>query len=234
MNIALIIAGGIGSRMNNYIPKQFINVDDKPILIYTLDVFEAHEEIDAIIISVLDKWEEVVWAYSKQFDITKLKWVVRGGSSNQESIFNGLKELQKWCDPNDTVMVHAANRPMISTEMISDSLKTYKKYGSAVAATPCIELAFLSEDGITGNEYVPREQLFRTQLPQTYSLERFVWAHNMAKEKGIKEAGSSCVLMHELGEKTFFSQGSPNNIKITTNEDLIMFRALLNAKNSAQ
>lgn len=230
MNIALIIAGGTGSRMNNFIPKQFINVYDKPILVYTLELFQAHPNIDAIIVSVMDKWEEVVWAYAKQYKITKVKWVVRGGSSNQESIYHGICELKQHCQPDDVVMVHAANRPMITDEIISDSLLKQKEYGDAVAATPCIEVLFRSEDDATASEYVQREHLYRTQTPQSYTLSKLVWAHEMAKEKNIQNLGSSCVLMHVLGEKVHFSQGSVNNIKITTEEDLIMFKALVKVR----
>ena len=231
MNIAIIIAGGSGSRMGQDIPKQFIHIDNKPILIHTLEAFQNHPSIDAIIVVTLASWIEVVKAYAKQFNITKLQWVVEGGATGQESIKKGLDELKAHISLDDVVLVHDGNRSMVSSEIISDSLVKFKKYGSAVAAIPCVEAVFRSDDdGISSTVSVPREQLFRTQTPHTYTLGKLLWAHEEAAKKGITNTAASCTLMQQLGEKVYFSKGSEENIKITTTDDLRIFQALLHTK----
>lgn len=230
MNVALLTAAGSGTRMHQDIPKQFIHVDNKPVIIYTLEAFQRHPSIDAIIVVTLDSWSSVLWAYAKQFNITKLKWVVPGGDSGQESIRNGLKKLREELVDEDVVMIHDGNRPLISSEIISDSLATFAKYGSAVAVIPCTEVVFESEDGYSSCVSTEREKLFRTQTPHTYTLGNLLNAHKKAMELGIKNTAASCMLMKELGEMTYFSKGSEENIKITTLEDLRIFRALLNTR----
>lgn len=138
--IALLTAAGVGSRMHQDIPKQFLNVDNKPILIYTLEAFQKHPSIDEICVVILKGWENIIEAYARQFNISKLKYVVQGGASGQESICNGLCEISKYRSDNDIVMIHDGNRPMVSQEMITNSLVTYQKYGDAVAAIPCTEV----------------------------------------------------------------------------------------------
>jgi len=230
VNIALLTAAGSGTRMNQDIPKQFIHVNNKPVIIHTLEVFQKHPSVDAIIVVTLDSWKDVLWAYAKQFNITKLKWVVNGGATGQESIKKGLLELKKNCKEDDVVIVHDGNRPMVSAEIISDSLATFKKYGSSVAAIPCVEAVFKSEDGFSSKISIPREQLFRTQTPHTYSLAKLLWAHEEAEKRGIINTAASCSLMQLLGETIYFSKGSEENIKITTLDDLIIFKALLTTK----
>lgn len=230
MNIALLTAAGSGTRMHQDIPKQFIHVDNKPVIIYTLEAFQKHPSIDAIIVVTIDSWTDVLWAYAKQFNITKLKWVVPGGDTGQESIFNGLKKLREELgdDDNNVVMIHDGNRPLVSTEIISDSLVTFIKYGSSVAVIPCTEVVFESDDGVSSHVSTPRERLFRTQTPHTYKLNTLYNAHLEAQEKGITNTAASCMLMKELGKETYFSKGSEENLKITTLDDLKIFKALLN------
>ena len=175
----------------------------------------------------MPSWIDFVWAYAKQFGITKLRWVIPGGETGQESIYNGIKELEKECELSDVVMIHDGNRPMISDDIIADSLSIYKKLGSAVAAIPCVEAVFRSEDGISSQDSIPREKLFRTQTPHTYSLEKILWAHGQAKILNITNTAASCTLMQQLGEKIYFSKGSEKNFKLTTVEDFDIFRAFL-------
>ena len=178
MNVALLTAAGSGSRMHQDIPKQFIHVDNKPVIIYTMEAFQKHPAIDAMIVVTLESWIDVLWAYAKQFNISKLKWVVPGGETGQESIKNGLLELKKCLKDDDVVLVHDGNRPLVSTEIISDSLATFKKCGNAVAAIPCTEVVFESDDGVSSHISTPREKLFRTQTPHTYTLGDLLWAHS--------------------------------------------------------
>lgn len=230
MNIALLTAAGSGTRMHQDIPKQFIHVDNKPIIIHTMEAFQNHPSIDAIIVVTIESWSGVLWAYAKQFNITKLKWVIPGGESGQESILNGLLELNKFVSEEDVVMIHDGNRPMVSSEIISDSLAIFSKHGSAVSVVPCTEVVFESEDGRTSCVSTEREKLFRTQTPHTYKLGDLLDAHEEALKKGIVNTAASCMLMKELGKMTYFSKGSEENLKITTTDDLKIFKALLNTK----
>lgn len=233
MNVVLLTAAGTATRMHQDIPKQFIHVDNKPVIVYTMEAFQKHPSIDAIIVVALESWSEVVWAYAKQFNITKLKWVVPGGQTGQESIKKGLIKLNEELSEDITVLVHDGNRPLVSTEIISDSLATCKKYGSAVAVIPCTEVVFESENGFSSCKSTEREKLFRTQTPHTYSLKDLLKAHLEAEKRGIYNTAASCMLMKELGKTTYFSKGSEENLKITTLEDLKIFKALLHTQHES-
>lgn len=230
MNVALLTAAGSGTRMRLDIPKQFIHVDDKPVIIYTMEAFQNHPSIDAIIVVTLDSWSNVLWAYAKQFGITKLKWVVPGGDSGQKSIRKGLDVLKQELTDEDVVLVHDGNRPLVSSQIISDSLATFSRYGSAVAAIPCTEVVFESDDGVSSMVSTERERLLRTQTPHTYRLGDLYGAHLEAEKKGITDTAASCMLMKELGKMTYFSKGSEENLKITTQDDLKIFKALLSIR----
>ena len=230
MNIAILTGGGTGTRTHQDIPKQFIHVNNKPIIIYTLEAFQNHPNIDEICVAILEGWDQMLWAYAKQFNITKLKYVVTGGATGQESIFNGLKAIHANHDDNDVVIVHDGNRPMVSTEVITANLVAQKQYGSAVTAIPCTEVVFESEDGATSQHSIPRENLQRTQTPHSYYLGELWDAHMKAQELGITNTAASCSLMERLGKKSYFSAGSEKNLKITTIDDIEIFTALLAAK----
>lgn len=229
-NIAILTAGGIGSRTHQKIPKQFLNVENKPILIYTLEAFQQHPVIDEICVAILEGWDQILWAYARQFNITKLKYVVTGGATGQESIFNGLKAIRKDYKDDDVVIIHDGNRPMVGPDLITDNLVTQKRYGCAVASIPCTEVVFISENKESSDRSIPRENLQRTQTPHSYYLGDLWEAHMLAKENEIKDTAASCSLMEVLGKKTYFSKGSEKNIKITTMEDIDIFKALLSAK----
>ncbi len=231
MNVALLTAAGYGSRMHQEIPKQFIHINNKPVLLYTLEAFQRSPLIDEIIVVSLENWKDMLWAYARQFGITKLKYIVNGGNTGQASILCGLKELEKEHQMTDVVMVHDGNRPMISQEVIEDSLAVYHKYGSAVAAIPCVEAIFESDDGVSSDITFPREKLLRTQTPHTYTLGELLQAHEEAGKNNICNTAASCVLMQKLGKKIYFSKGSEKNLKLTTVDDIDTFVAYLSVQN---
>lgn len=231
-NISLIIAGGSGNRMHQDIPKQFLTVNERPVIIYTLEVFQNHPEIDAIAVVCIEGWEQVLWAYAKQFGITKLKYVIPGGDSGQASIRNGVFELTKHYSLDDLVLIHDAIRPMVSAEIISDNIRVAKQYGNAITVIPCAEAMMQTEDGIVSVGSYPRDRLKRTQTPQGFRLGKICELHKRAIEKGITNSVASCTLMIEMGEQVYFSAGSEKNIKLTTVEDIDIFKALLAAKRS--
>lgn len=232
MNIALIIAGGSGQRMHQDIPKQFINVYDKPVIVYTLEAFQSHPEIDVIAVVCIEGWEGFLQAYANQFGITKLGHVIHGGENGQGSIRNGVFELEKFYGADDIVLIHDAIRPMVSPEIITDCIHKAQKYGSAIATIPCAEAMMQTVDGVVSTGSYPRGNLKRTQTPQGFPIGKICNLHRRAMEMGITNSVASCTLMIEMGEQVHFSAGSEKNVKLTTVEDIDIFKALLKAKRS--
>lgn len=232
-NIGLIIAGGVGARMNQDIPKQFLSVNEKPVIVYTLEAFQKHPEIDAIAVVCIEGWETVLQAYANQFNITKLKHIVPGGKNGQDSIRNGVYELEKHYGEDDVVLIHDAIRPMVSQEIISDCIIKTKQKGCAISVIPCAEAMVVTSDGESSVESYPRDNLKRTQTPQGFKIGKICDLHRRALEAGITNSVASVTLMIEMGEKVYFSAGSEKNIKLTTIEDIDIFKALLSVKRSA-
>lgn len=229
MNIAIIIAGGSGRRMGQEIPKQFLNVYDKPVLIYTLESFENHPQIDAIEVVCINGWENMVFAYAKQFDIKKLKWITTGGDTGQESIRNGVYNLEGQVSDDDIVIIHDGIRPLVDSSVLSDVIGKCQLYGNAVTSLPYNEQIFISDDDVSTIKYIPRETIRRVATPQAYKFRKLVWAYKKAFAENIGIHGSSYTntMMVELGERLYFAAGSDKNIKITTRDDLEMFKAYI-------
>ncbi len=231
-NIGLLIAGGSGVRMHQNIPKQFLTVYERPVIIYTLEAFQNHPEINAIAVVCLEGWEQILWAYANQFNITKLKYVIPGGKNGQDSIRNGIFELEKHFKAEDIVLIHDAIRPMVSSNIIFDCIATTRKYGCAIATIPCAEAMMTTEDGNVSTGSYPRNCLKRTQTPQGFFLGRICNLHRRALEAGVTNSIASCTLMIEMGEQVHFSSGSEKNIKLTTVEDIEIFKAFLKSEQS--
>ena len=233
MNIAVIIAGGSGHRMGQDIPKQFISVMDKPILIYTLESFQRHPLVDAIEVVCIDGWQDVVWAYAKQFSIDKLKWIVNGGATGQESLRNGVYGLEGKAAPDDIVIIHDGIRPLVEPSVLTDVIEVCKKHGNAVTSMPYNEQIFVvdPEDDSTTTRYIPRETLRRVSTPQAYRFDLLDEKYHEAfsREVGIYGSSYTNTMMVELGVRLHFAAGSDKNIKLTTKDDLELFKAYLNA-----
>ena len=229
MNVAVIIAGGSGHRMGQDIPKQFINVYDKPVIIYTLEGFQKHPKIDAIEVVFIDGWHDVLWAYAKQFNISKLKWVILGGKTGQESIRNGVYHLEGKVKDNDIVIIHDGIRPLVDETVLTDVILKAEKYGNGVTSLPYNEQIFVIDDEISTTKYIPRETLRRVSTPQAYKFGKLNWGYRKAFKEEIGIYGSSYTntMMVELGERLYFAAGSDKNIKLTTKDDLEMFKAYL-------
>jgi 2-C-methyl-D-erythritol 4-phosphate cytidylyltransferase len=218
-NIALITAGGFGARVGQEVPKQFLTIFDKPIVVYTLERFQFHSEIDAIVVVCLESWSEPLRVYCRQYGITKLESVVTGGASGFESILNGLREIKAKFNENDFCIIHESVRPCVTEEMISDSLRVAERFGGAVAA-------LRSEDELLDNELtlIDRDVFRIIQNPHTFRLGKLLEAYGAAKEHGITESLGTAVLMSKLGYKFGFSMGKTDNMKITTKQDVDYFR----------
>lgn len=231
-NIALIIAGGSGARMHQDIPKQFLTVNEKPVIVYTMEAFQKHADIDSIAVVCIAGWEQVLQAYAKQFNITKLEYIIPGGENGQGSIRNGVFELEKYFAAEDIVLIHDSIRPMVSADIISDCIVKTRQYGCAIATIPCAEAMLQTENGIISTGSYPRDNLKRTQTPQGFHLGKICELHRKALEQGITNSVASCTLMIEMGEQVYFSTGSEKNIKLTTVDDIDIFKALLLANRS--
>ena len=229
MNIALLIAGGSGNRMGQDIPKQFMHVDNCPIIIHTMLAFQRHPDISAIAVVCLKGWETVLQSYANQFNVTKLKWIFPGGDTGMESIHNGIYGLKDaGCDNEDLVLIHDAVRPLLNQDIISSNIAICKAYGYAITGIKCREAILESEDGFTTNTSIPRDKLIRTQTPQTFRLGNILQVHEEAKLKGITNSVASCTLVAEVGGRDMhIVPGSEKNIKITTVEDLEILKALM-------
>lgn len=232
-NIALIIAGGCGARMQQDIPKQFINIYDRPVIVYTLQAFQHHPQIDAIEVVCISGWHEILRAYAHQFNITKLENIVDGGSCGQESIYHGIMDIYSRYTANDVVIIHDAIRPMVSEEIISDCLRVCYLHGNATTVIPCAEAMLTTDDGLSSTGQIARSSLKRTQTPQAFHLGEIADAHEEALRRGITNSIASCTLFDELGKTVFFSAGAEKNVKLTTPEDLEIFKALLSCKKEA-
>lgn len=232
MNVAIILAGGSGKRMQQEIPKQFININDKPVIIYTLEAFQKHPEIDGILVVCIDGWHDILKAYAAQNGITKLKWVISGGETGQESIRNGVEFLDGKCDEDDVVVIHDGIRPLVDENVLSDVIVTCKMHGNGVTSMPYNEQIFVKRDEETTKEYIPRETLRRVSTPQAYRFGKLLWGYRKAFKENIGIHGSAYAntMMVDLGEVLYFASGSDKNIKLTTPDDLELFKSLLYIK----
>lgn len=237
MNIAIILAGGVGSRMGHDIPKQFIDVFGKPVIVYTLEGFQKHPQIDAIEVVCIDGWHDTLWAYAEQYGITKLKWVVSGGTSAQESIREGVYNLEGKAEADDVIVIHDGIRPLVEPGVLSDVICKGRQYGNAVASMPYNEQIFVvsEDDAETTTQYIKREQIRRVSTPQAYSFSLLDSKYHEAFEKQIGIYGSSYTntMMVELGVRLHFACGSDKNIKLTTKDDLELFKAYLRQNDEA-
>lgn len=232
MNVAVIIAGGSGHRMGQDIPKQFLSVFNKPVIMYTLEAFEKNDNIDAIEVVCIDGWHDVVWAYAKQYNISKLKWVISGGNSGQESIRNGVFYLEGKIEDDDIVIIHDSIRPIVEQEVLTDVINMATEKGNGITSVKYNEQIFVkSSSGESTKKYIQRKTLRRVATPQAYKFKLLDDAYHEAFDKKIGIYGSSYTntMMVDLGNTLYFAKGSDKNIKLTTIDDFEMFKAYLSS-----
>lgn len=235
MNIAIIFAGGTGQRLNNgenKLPKQFLKINDKPIIIHTLELFEKHEDIDKIYISIHPDYYEYMQDLVKHYYITKTAGIVRGGATGQDSIYNALKLAQSENPENSIVLIHDGVRPNITEEVITKNIECAKKNGNAITCTSCFETILISENGINPQHVPYRKHTYAAQAPQSFHLDEIVQAHEDTRKvnPNYTDIVDSCTLFKTLNKETFMVSGNRGNIKITTIEDLYILRALIRYK----
>ena len=230
MITALILAGGRGERMQQELPKQFIEVSGKPVLAYTLESFQKHPMIDAIEVVSLEDWKETVWQYREQYGITKLKWITGGGTTTQESIRNGVFYLAGKIKEDDIVVIHDGIRPLVEEFVLSDVIEVCLRHGNAITSMPYNEQIFLVGDKEgTSEGYIPREKIRRVSTPQAYRFDLLLskYQEAFARKVGISGSAYANTMMADLGVTLYFAQGSDRNIKLTTPADLELFKAYI-------
>ena len=234
MNIALIFAGGVGKRMNSRgIPKQFIKVYNKEILVYTLEQFQDHNEIDAIVVVMLKNYIDYTKKLVEQYRLDKVKIIVEGGNTGQLSIYNGLVAANSIKTGNDIVLVHDGVRPLINSKVISDNIESVRKYGSAVTVATVNETIVSVDDEANIDQVYRRDHLKIARAPQCFYLNDLYANATKAFEDNL-EFIDSCSLMNHYGKKIKYVIGPIENIKITTVDDYYTFRAIIQAKENAQ
>lgn len=223
---AMLFAGGVGARMNSVnIPKQFIEVDGKPIIVRTLEKFAQHTQVDDIVVACLEDKIDFLWKLIKKFNISKVTSIVKGGKTGYQSIHNGLVEVERNANPDDIVLICDGVRPLVSQELITNCIAAARKYETAVPVTPSIDSVLESKDGENCSKSYPRGELYITQAPQGYTMRKIMWAHSEAEKRGINNPISSSELLIELGETVHIFIGDRENIKVTTPEDLTFLRS---------
>jgi 2-C-methyl-D-erythritol 4-phosphate cytidylyltransferase len=224
VNIALLFAGGIGTRMNSRaLPKQFLEIHGKPIIIHTLEHFEAHPDIDSIAIAILPEYRQHLMKLLKRYEIEKVRWVVDGGKTGQESRHNALKTVAADCPEDAIVLIHDGVRPLIDAKLISANIETVREHGSAITCTKFNETVVSSEhDHI--DDVIPRDHIYAAQAPQSFRLGQILSLYDRAVAEDEHDSIDSCSLMHRYGEKIYRVVGPRSNIKITTAEDFYLCR----------
>jgi len=224
VNVALLFAGGIGSRMNSRaLPKQFLEIHGKPIIIHTLEHFEAHPDIDGIAIAILPEFRPHMMKLLKRYEIEKVRWVVDGGKTGQESRHNALKAVATDCPEDTVVLIHDGVRPLIDAKLISANIETVREHGSAITCTKFNETVVSSENEHV-DDVIPRDHIYAAQAPQSFRLGQILSLYDRAVAEGEHDTIDSCSLMHRYGEKLYRVVGPRSNIKITTAEDFYLCR----------
>ena len=231
MNIAIIFAGGKGERLNNSfaLPKQFLKIDGKEILVHTLLKFALHPGIDKIYISVLKDYKDFTQKLIEKYDIPKVCGVTDGGDSAQESIYNALVCAEKENSSDSIVLIHDGVRPIITDKVISDNIVSVRSYGTAITVVPCYETIIVTKDGKNTDEVPIRKETFKAQAPQSFRLGDIIEVHKEFRKKDnpYENMVDSCTLFHTLGKKTHLVAGNFGNIKVTTPEDVYILRGIL-------
>lgn len=236
MNIALVFAGGTGQRMNgSAMPKQFLEYHDKPIIIYTLEHFENHRDIDKIVVVCKEEWIPYLKDLLKRFHITKVESIVAGGNTGQHSISNGLDAIRSFSEPDSVILIHDGVRPLIDAAVISANILCAKKNGNAITVAPVSETVITQNACIDQLESVlDRKKCKIARAPQSFMLRDICAAHQRARQEGLCHFIDSASMMHHYGYQLFLVDGPVDNIKITTPIDFYVFRALEDARGYSQ
>lgn len=232
MNAGVILAGGVGNRMGASIPKQFIEVKGKPIIAYTIDLYQNNPDIDIIEVVCHEGYEDTVRSYVDKYGFTKIKTVVTGGITAQDSIYNGILGLADILKPDDLIQFHMSVSPMIDDDIISDGIRVCRDKGNGMSAQPELIYPFIKADDISTDQYVPIRSVMLLNMPWTFHYGEISTLYEEAYKTGVGIGDNTyaVTLMIDNRKKLYFSKGSTKNIKITTPDDLKLFEAYLSIK----
>lgn len=234
-NVAIVFAGGTGKRMNaNAKPKQFLTLHGKPILVYTVEQFQHHDMIDGIIIVMLEDWIGYCEKLINQYQLTKVKAVVSGGGSGQESIFKGLDLAHKLYSEDSIVLIHDGVRPLIDQETITKNIQCVKEKGTSITVSPAAETIALKNDMEAIGEIFDRSRCQIAKAPQCFRLGDIYNCHLKSQKDGRNDFIDSASLMKYYGFELYMVEGPSENIKITTPGDFYIFRAIVDARENSQ
>ena len=234
-NVAVIFAGGTGQRMNTRTrPKQFLELHGKPIIVYTLEAFNGHREIDGIVVVMLEEYIGYMNSLVKKYALDKVVRVVPGGRSGQESIYNGLCAARELYGDEDIVLIHDGVRPLIDEETITANIQSVTERGTAVTVTAAIETITMKDETGAVGTIIDRSQCELARAPQSFRLGEILGVHNRARKEGGLSFIDSASMMKYYGYKLYTVQGKPENIKITTPSDYYIFRAMVDARENSQ
>lgn len=235
MNIAVVFAGGVGARMKSGVPKQFLTVYDKPIIIHTLEKFQYCNAIDAIVVACVESHIERLRALCERFGISKVKKICPGGTSGQLSIYNGLLAAKDISEgKGDIVLIHDGVRPVIEEELLLQLIASVEKNGSAIACAPCVETVAIAGENGEILSTTDRSKSFLARAPQCFYLKDILANHKKALSEGREDFIDSCSMMAHYGTKLHMVECSRDNIKITTPDDFFLFKAILEARQNSQ
>ena len=229
MNIAIVFAGGVGTRMGSDIPKQFLELNGKPVLAHTLSLFERHPRIDGIVLVVAGKYFDDCRRLADEYGITKLRRIAECGDSAQESIYNGLIAAAEDFPPETVVLLHDGVRPYLEPQVIDANIDGVERFGNAVTYTPCYETIVLSKDGERISALPYRKESYTAQAPQSFRLGDILAAHGRirARPEGYADMVDQATICWTLGIPIHLVRGNRGNVKITTPEDIVTLEALL-------
>ena len=223
----ILLAGGVGKRMGADIPKQFMEVDGKPIIVYSIENFQRNPQIEKIVVVCVKDWIDHLRKLIKQYALTKVEWVVEGGDTGHDSIRNGVFFLKDKVEPNDFVIVHDAVRPILPQKAIDEVLRVAHENGNASSSIACHPPIVYTEDGKSGITDVDREHVMLTASPQVYNYSLALKCYEKAEQENKHDFTFTSTLLIHCGERVFFAKGTTSNIKVTKKEDLALFGALL-------
>lgn len=232
MLTVMILAGGVGSRVGADKPKQFVDILGKPVLAYTIDIFQRHTDVDAIEVVCHAEWMDYLKEMVQKYNLTKVKWIVNGGNTFQESVINGTNYLKDKVNMDDYVLIQYGAAPFTSERIVTDVIRVMKEKGSSVTATPCYQLIG-TKDGEESLNWVDRDKYIQIACPYGFKYGYLVDIYKRAEEKGLLDTiePHTTTLMYALGEKLNLAYGDQTNIKITTKEDLMIFEGYVLKKN---
>lgn len=231
MNTAIILAGGVGSRMGADRPKQFLMVQGKPIISYCFDIFQKHAKIDKIVVVVNEKWQGFVEEYAKKYGVDKICGYAPAGKTRQHSIYNGLKCIAENAKNTDVVIVHDAARPLVSDQIISDCIDTTIKYDGAMPVISVKDTVYQSSNGEKIDCLLKRSELFAGQAPESFDFKKYYQIHNEVSDEEIGATAGSSEIAYRHNMDIHMVKGSERNLKITTVEDLETFESILKGVN---